>query len=77
MILDYEIQESDILSYDDNDADQYNEFGDAIGDTYLWDLDRTTGTVPIPYIIDSRCTSVVREYINDAISEFHEKTCIR
>ena len=77
-ISDYELQEYDILSYDDYDTYQYNEFGDAIGNRkYLWDLDKTTGTVLIPYVIDSRSTPELREKIAAAISEFHQKTCIR
>ena len=77
ILLDYNIMEDDILSYEDNDQIQDYEYEDAVGNYFLWDLDSTSGTVPIPYLIDSRSTPELREKVHAAIAEYHKKTCIR
>ena len=74
---DYTILENDIVSYDEDDQNQYLQFEDAVTASYLWDLNERSGTVPIPYVIDSRSTEELHEKIDAAISEFHQKTCIR
>ena len=76
-LLDYNIMEGDILSYEDNDQNQDYEYEDAVGNYFLWDLDSTSGTVPIPYLIDSRSTPELRETVDAAISEYQKMTCIR
>ena len=55
-----------------------DELDDAISDDkYLWSLDPKTGTVPIPYMIDHTMRPEIRERIEQAVSEFDRKTCIR
>ena len=77
ILLDYNIMEHDILSYEDNDPNQDYEYEDAVGNHFLWNLDSTSGTVPIPYMIDSRSTPELRAKVEAAISEYQKKTCIR
>ena len=76
--------DGDIIAYNniepniDNEYDDYYEFEDAIDDkNYLWSLDKTTGTVLIPYKIDDSIGPVMRDNIMRAISEYDKKTCIR
>ena len=60
----------------DNFDDYY--YDDAIDDTHsLWTLDSTTGTVEIPYMIDTNIYDGIRPEIQKAIDELHYKTCIR
>ena len=76
-----------MIVYDENeiDADDYYDYyglenyGDAISDNnYLWTLDSSTGTVNIPYMVDSIINEDFRrEKIQKAVDEFHYKTCIR
>ena len=69
------------MVYDENkiDADDYyDNYGDAISDkNYLWTLDSSTGTVNIPYMIDSNINNDFRREIQKAVNEYKYKTCIR
>ena len=72
------------MVYDEKkmDADDYYAYeiyGDTISDNnYLWTLDNSTGTVNIPYMVDSNINEDFRrEKIQKAVDEFHYKTCIR
>ena len=70
--------EGDIIVYDENVPVDDDYLDDAMSNTDAkWDLDPETGTVPIPYKIDNDIGSKTREYIDQAINEFHRKTCIR
>ena len=70
--------EGDIVYYDDSDLNDYDTQGDAVNEEFIWDIDVSSGTVPIPYLIDSRMQSQeLRENIHAAISEYRKKTCIR
>ena len=75
--------EGDIMAYDnimhaDDEQESYYELEDAISDTnHLWSLDKTTGTVPIPFKIDDGIGPDMRDMIFKAISEYDKKTCIR
>ena len=70
-----------MIVYDETEIDDFDdyEYYDAINDTdSLWTLNSTTGTVEIPYIIDSNINDDFRsEKIEKAVDEFHYKTCIR
>ena len=75
---DYILIEDDIILYDNNEPDEDDYYYDAINNTNsLWTLDPETGTVPIPYLIDGIIDFQTRKNIDRAISEFHQKTCIR
>ena len=51
---------------------------DVINDgLYLWTLDSTTGTVPIPFMIENGIRPEIRDKILKAIYEYDQKTCIR
>ena len=67
--------------YDETESGDFddNDYYDAINDTdSLWTLNSTTGTVEIPYMIDSNIyDDFRRDKIQKAVDEFHEKTCIR
>ena len=76
------------MVYDEKkmDADDYYDYyayeiyGDTISDNnYLWTLDNSTGTVNIPYMIDSNdaISDDFRREIQMAVDEFKYKTCIR
>ena len=75
--------EGDIMAYDnimhaDDEQESSYELEDAISDTnHLWSLDKTTGTVPIPFKIDDSIGPIMRDNIMRAISEYDQKTCIR
>ena len=77
----YLLLEGDMIVYDETESDDFddNEYHDAINDTdSLWTLNSTTGTVEIPYMIDSNINDDFRrEKIEKAVDEFHYKTCIR
>ena len=67
LFLDYTLIEGDIIYYDsDLDADE-EEYEDSIDEYFLWDLDESSGTVPIPYSIDSRSSAELRRKIMTAI----------
>ena len=56
--------EGDIIVYDNNELEEYDDYGDAVNDTSaLWNLDPATGTVPIPYMISNNIDSQTREKI--------------
>ena len=66
-----------IYQTDELDDDGY-ELNDAIIDeNHLWSLDSTTGTVPIPFMIEHGMRPETRDKIAKAISEYDLKTCIR
>ena len=65
-----------MIVYDNKDADEFAD--DAIDDTNaLWPLDSASGTVRIPYKIDDSIALEMKIAIDRAVSEFHQKTCIR
>ena len=70
-----------MIVYDETEIDDFDdyEYYDAINDTdSLWTLSSTTGTVEIPYMIDSIIDDDFRrEKIEKAVDDFHYKTCIR
>ena len=72
---DYRILEGDIAYYDE--PNDYEAHEDAVREDFKWDLDVNNGTVPIPYLIDSRISQELREKIATAIDEYRKKTCIR
>ena len=76
VFLDYFLLEEDMIVYDNKDADEFAN--DAIDNTEaLWPLDSASGTVRIPYMIDNSIALEMQLEIDRAISEFHQKTCIR
>ena len=70
-----------MLIYDEEelDNDYYEDhLEDAIEEKKsLWSLDSVTGTVPIPYMIQTDIRPEIRKRISKAISEYDQKTCIR
>ena len=69
--------EGDIIYYDDDLDEDEDEQEDVVSKYFLWDLDEDSGTVPIPYLIDSRASHELRTKIMTAISDFNKKTCIK
>ena len=71
--------EGDMMIYDEDELDDDDyELKDAISNTtYLWSLDPATGTVPIPYMVQSDMRNETRDRIERAMSEYDKKTCIR
>ena len=69
--------EGDIIYYDDDLDEDEEEQEDVVSKYFLWDLDEASGTVSIPYLIDSRASAELRTKIMTAISDFHKKTCIK
>ena len=68
-----------MIIYDDTENNDFDHFNDVIEDiNSLWNLNSTTGTVDIPYVIDSMIDERFRrEKIQKAVEEFNYKTCIR
>ena len=68
-----------MLIYDEEELDYYGDhLEDAIEEEkYLWSLDSVTGTVPIPYMIQTDIRPEIRKRISQAISEYDQKTCVR
>ena len=65
-----------MIVYDNKDADEFAD--DAIDNTEaLWPLDSASGTVRIPYKIDDSIAHQMQLEIDQAVFEFHQKTCIR
>ena len=68
-----------MLIYDEEEMDYYGDhLEDAIEEEkYLWSLDSVTGTVPIPYMVQTDIRPEIRKRIAEAISEYDQKTCVR
>ena len=71
--------DGDMMIYDEDELDdEDHELNDAISDnTHLWSLDPATGTVPIPYMVQNDIRPEIRDRIEQAMSEYDKKTCIR
>ena len=77
LFSDYTLLEGDIIYYGSDLNEDEERYDDAVDEYFLWDLDEPSGTVPIPYSIDSRSSYELRTKIKTAIADFHKKTCIR
>ena len=78
--IDFIVTEGDIIVYDDQEPSEYDILEDVITKKdALWHntFDADSGTVGIPYLIDSNVGSESRKKVKEAIKEFDLKTCIR